>query len=611
MRPELLSGEIRINGVNVSPTMIAWAAFIVLLLLFDLSFHQFFPLHGERMGHDYKFTMPNLMNGHIWFRNNGFSVPWFTPSLCAGQAFFADPQSLYYSLPQLFTILAGPLAAAYWTLLLDAALMFWGGYLLMRRLFATGLPTAILASGMLMFNGFLPYRLAIGHITFHGFAMTPWIALLLLLPLRRAASGIMAALAAGVLLAYWVHSGFGSMALAGILSILALTFLYGLNGGAMTRFAARGTLAGLTALGLAAEKLAATSALMSHFPRDFYPIPGATSIFDAIIMMASSLFLPSRWVYDIGNQRLVHALWEYMPHEWAYGFGITPALLFAALLADRLRRQQWRLPAAPRQILLSAALLACLILPVTFNVWNDQWQAILKALPVIKSISTPLRWTIVYIPVFAIALGLLLERARWKRSALLVGACLLTTALQTIVEPRQYFLGQNYDIRPEMIADHRLRSGEFTPVIRTLDTLVAMEIAGKPQPLEINDTFLTGASQLYCYNPIFGYQLEKFSAAGLTTGPVLIERDGALNLKNPACYMFPEENGCRTDGRFRADQNDEARDFASYRPYRFAVSPYQMLAGLLTEATLILLCLSTIGWLSWRAWQHLTSGARR
>ena len=552
------------------------------------------------MGHDYTLMMPNLLNGHIWFRNNGVTIPWFTPAFCAGQPFFADPQSFYYSLPQLITILAGPVIAVHWTLLLDATLMYWGGYLLMRRVFSTTPVFSVLVGGLLMFNGFLPYRMVVGHITFHGFALTPWIALLLLLPVRHSASSLIASILAGALLAYWVHSGFGSLALAGILAIILIAILSGLDGGDMVRFVVRATLAGLVGIGIAAEKLWATFSFMSNYPRDFYDLPGAASVIDAFLLIIGGLFLPSRWMFDIGNSRIVNSIWELHPHEWAYGFGMAPGLLIIALVTDRVRKKRWCDWQAPRQFILWIMLILCLLCPIALNVYNPEWHKFLKTLPLLKSSSVLFRWTIAYIPFTAIVIGLLLERSRWKQVGFLAYACLFTIAMQTILEPRQYYLVQHYDIRPITITDRQIRSGEFTPEIKELGISAAFMIDNNPVTLNINDPFLAGVSQIFCYNPTFGYALGKFSAAGLVSGSVFLERNGFLNLKNPACYVFPIENHCKPGDLFRADQIVQARNFVAYRAFDFQTSNNQQIARIVTRISFIASILAVLGWLLWQ-----------
>jgi hypothetical protein len=85
------------------PALWLWLTFAVMLGSVATVFGPFFPLPGGTMGHDYALVMPNWLDGHIWSANNGLAAPWFTPSFCAGQPFYADPQSSFYSYLQRLT----------------------------------------------------------------------------------------------------------------------------------------------------------------------------------------------------------------------------------------------------------------------------------------------------------------------------------------------------------------------------------------------------------------------------------------------------------------------------------------------------------------------------
>ena len=98
-------------------------------------------------------------------------------------------------------------------------------------------------------------------------------------------------------------------------------------------------------------------------------------------------------------------------------------------------------------------------------------------------------------------------------------------------------------------------------------------------------------SSLRCYNPSFGYRLEKLPPNKLVSGPVLAEKDSGLNILNPACYVFPAENHCLPGDRFRVDQRAQAQAFVSYQPFPFNKSAGQELADRVTQGSLILIVL--------------------
>ena len=84
---------------------------IIIIFFHQYIFQSFFPNKNLLLGNDYSLVLPNFIFGKIWFNNNLLSIPWFSPSFCCGTPFFADPQTMYYSLQQLFFIFFSPLLA--------------------------------------------------------------------------------------------------------------------------------------------------------------------------------------------------------------------------------------------------------------------------------------------------------------------------------------------------------------------------------------------------------------------------------------------------------------------------------------------------------------------
>ena len=101
MRPTLPAAPPPVRRTHAIPSPRVVGAFLLLALAYHVVFGAYFPLPNGLMGHDYSGTLPGIMDGVLWFRNNGIlSPPWFTPSFCGGQAAFADPHSGFYSVEQ-------------------------------------------------------------------------------------------------------------------------------------------------------------------------------------------------------------------------------------------------------------------------------------------------------------------------------------------------------------------------------------------------------------------------------------------------------------------------------------------------------------------------------
>ena len=574
--------------------------FVFLLLVLSNTISSFFPNSHLAVGNDYSYLFPAWLDGKIWFHQNGLSIPWFTPSFCAGQPYFADPQSTYYSLPQLLSLGVSPLNVAYLTTLIVCSAMFWGGYLLMRVAFVADVSIALFVATILMLNGFLPHRILVGHTTFHGFALVPWIALFLLMPLQGRLRQWGAAMIAGALVAYWVHSGLGSLLFAGVLAVVVIVLLWLICGGSIRTIVYRGLIAAPFATCLGLSKILAASAFLSSFSRTYYALPGGKSMIDTVLMIVGGLFLPSQSAYQFGISRVTNMQWALEPHEWAYNFSSALFFLAIALLGYQLwqwKKKNWMVRYSTRSVALWSLLAIAALWPLAFNLYTPGWNALLKTIPVINSTSSPLRWVIVYIPLIAIGVGLMVQRSvSGHYRHIIIAVAVVATIGQFATEPRGYYQSQGYDARPLSIADDFFNSGRFHPEITTLGTTAVLQVGAYQATLVGNDTMIAGVSQVFCYNPIFGYRLEKFSAAGLSEDSVLHVQDGHLNLKNPACYVFPKENGCQPGDLFRADQIEEATKFVHYQPFAFAMPTRQVIANDISFGAFCLLVLTLLAW---------------
>jgi len=596
---------------GISGGLAAVLAFVLLLAAVHSIYQGYFPLPGYRMGHDYSLGLTAELDGLIWYQRNGLQVPWFTPSFCAGLPYYADPQSGYYSLLQLMMSVSGPLMANYLTLLICFALAYWGGYVLMKQIFQTSDVAAILTAGLLMMNGFLPNRMIVGHLGFHGVVLIPWLAFFLLYPARSKLQEAILIVCAGLIVSYWVQGGMGTLMLAAALAVMVLAIMKALQGGRLTPFVYRGAAAGLLAIGISASKLVAAFAFMGNFTRDMYPLPGAQSVVDAIAMVLASMFMPSEQVFEFMNTRLANVMWTLTPHEWAYSFTWITAILLLLLLALPGRLT---LPSTRKNRVLMVFLVLCLAWPVAYCTYSPGWNAVLKSLPILGTASTPTRWMIVFIPFVAVMAGIMLHRSA-IRPPVKIGLTVATFAGMVAItssEPRNYYKTQEYDIAPVVLADQMLRSGAWHPEIKEVGVTADFRYEKYEKKLYSNDTFLSGVSQIYCYNPIFGYRLEKFKADDLRPGSVFNANAGYLNLKNPACYVYPKENNCKPGDRFRADQIDEARRFVAYQSFQFSVPAKQIWANYLSILSLAfsvsIICAYFIQ-AGWRRYGHV--GNRR
>ena len=500
--------------------------------------------------------------------------------------------STFYSVTQFLAFFVDPLASVYATVLLFASLGFWGFYLLLRSCFGTSLQTAVLGGALFMFNGFFIHRMMIGHLTYHGVMLVPWIAYFLLLPTGKSVLAILFnGAVAGCLLAYGAYSGLVSLLLPCVVAVLAIVCIHGLAGHKSSGFVQRLLVAALVAAGLSAAKLTAVLSFMHNFPRSDYSLPGVASLWDAAQLLFSALFFSPDDIAEQARPLLRGVKWALERHEWEYGITVIPLLIILAGTAVMLgRMRDARLQLSTAKWAWFALMGFILMLPFALNIYTPDWNAFLKEVPLIKSSSNLLRWFLVYIPIVILIATLFLDRVSplaSRRNGILMAA-LAALILINAVKDRTFYHTRIY--RPDTIVNawQAARAGTTLPRIQYVDAFVD-DNNQILMPNSRNDMVATGRSQLACYNPIFGYRLEHFPIKTLHQGPVLEEMDGLLNIKNPACYLYPEQNNCTPGDHFTTAQREAAQAFASYKPYPFNFSTWQQIANSVTQATLALL----------------------
>lgn len=106
--------------------------------------------------------------------------PWINSWSIGGIPLYANPQFGLFSIPMALVLLFGTVVGLHLSVLVYFLIGFWGMYFLLLRL---GVPTkynAILLSYIWVFSGFIVSHMAVGHLTFSAYLLSPWFFLTLL-----------------------------------------------------------------------------------------------------------------------------------------------------------------------------------------------------------------------------------------------------------------------------------------------------------------------------------------------------------------------------------------------------------------------------------------------
>ena len=207
--------------------------FFVFLFLFIFIIHQyifqsFFPNSKGLLGHDYEYFIPSFIFGKIWFLNNFLSVPWFTPSFCCGIPFFADPQSMYYSIQQIIFLIFDPILSLKIFFLILSGFSYVGMFLLTKKNFKFNNYVSLLCASLFLFNGFFVYRAIIGHVAYLSYIFVPLYCYFLIKSCENLSnnSSYVYLILSSIIFANFFHSGSGPIIFIIFVSILSVLLFY-------------------------------------------------------------------------------------------------------------------------------------------------------------------------------------------------------------------------------------------------------------------------------------------------------------------------------------------------------------------------------------------------
>ncbi|MDH5511260.1 MAG: hypothetical protein OEZ32_13040 [Nitrospinota bacterium] len=591
--------EIKMAG-GAKKKLLFIAVSTAFLYFFHIIYGGFFPNKHGLLGLDYTYFFPRFLDGFYWYQNNGlWRIPWFTPSFCGGVPSFGNPQSMYYSVPQVLMIFMDPLDAVYCTVMIFAFAGFAGFYLLLNSVFKVRWPLSYLGAALFMFNGFYTHRMIIGHVPFHAYQLAPLACYFLLRPLPgqdRISRFMFDVVMAAVIFTLMINSGMLALGLPVVALVAMVGSISGICNGRNSEFWSRFVLAGLFALILGASRLTATLAFMSQFERSIYDFPGGLrSASHLVWLLAQTLYFWPDEILIVGARFWMGSKWFFHDfHSYEFSVTVAPLLLLVPGLYGFCRTlvkegMSYKISTAFFLDILVIASVLSVICSLLFSFQDPSWTALMKRIPIVKSYSRFTEWICLLIPSAIIVPLVIFDRYCLKSGNSVIAvavACLAVGAVQVATRDNSHYENQFYNYGKIDEAFRMSREGKTAPQVITIEDHTLKEKAehtNKMLPVLNGDDYLShNASPMNCFEPLFGYSLEKYPRGKLHPGLAMEERSGFLNLKNPACYSYPDENACRPGDHYRADQRDVAERFRKYKSIEFNMSYRQNVANWMT-----------------------------
>ncbi len=576
-KKKLLSGLVTtLSGVLIA-AYVAWHV------------NSYYPL----VGWDHKYFFTRLIDTHLHYRVNGFSVQWYTPSFGGGLPGYPHPLNAQFSLPQILALFIEPWSAVLASYFIYSLTGYLCAYIFLRHSLRLGWMPATLGAVLFSANGFYLQHLANGHFNFQAFPVLP-LFLVALFDRRLSVplAGALIALGGGLLIysASTYPAVFIGLSLLITLPLAWLIRPEMFNGPRLGRIVLPG---GLLALGLTVSKLYAVASFMRFFPRDMldtFNVPLKLAPVGLFLQLFGVMGLAP--IYALSGQK-VTAIRELMQNYtgayvglWELDLSLSPVvwiLLFGGILTLAYLALTKRLAVQPlKQRIFALAILAFAIyLTLEFTFARGLIYPVLRDLPFLRALHVNPRFGSAFI--FPLSLFAAYTLHLWSRSLKesLALALFLPLNILALLSLGAYLLlpldrmqQRTFDLRGLQHVYQKIEQGETFPIDHIDD---------------INDqrTFDDRASSLKPSETLFGYHLQAFKPE-VVVGSARQIRNDHFNMTNPAGLVYPEVNDSAPWQRIPVSQQEQLEDFLARRQPDWKLPAAQKAANAVSLASLLI-----------------------
>ncbi len=546
------------------------------------------------VGHDFRLFLSRVIDTHLHYKVNGFSIQWYTPSFGGGLPAYPNPLQMQFSLNQLLTWFTNPWNATLASSVIYAAIGFLVAFYFLRDVLKLKPLSAILGAVFFVGNGFFIERVVVGHVNFITF---PLIIIPVYAMLNPKLPGWLAGALVSLTAAALVYSGGVYIGVIGVLSVLIVfPIVYFLKPSLISWRKIGPALAwgGVLTILLCGSKLYATFAYMQNFARevhDQYTVSWYTGLGGLIAQLTGAMTaLPILKL--IGKSSLVFVArlgaWTGTPYGfWELDSSLSPILILLLVYGAGtvlFRKPHMDKKEIIKKIIAGMCLIAAVVLTIEFSIAKGFFFTELSTLPVLKSLHANTRFASAFVLPLAI-LGAKIfsdwsDNAKSTRKTIIAFALFDGLALAALwgyyllpMEVQQ----RVFDIRSLTETYQRISAGETFPVEIIVPDMNDYEVF-----------VLQASNGTRHYEPLFRDNNELFHPL-VHEGSVYEIDNGYYNFTNPTGYVFPEVNGTRMYERIPVSDRDRLDDFLSRRQPDWKLPLTQIVLDWAAGLTFILL----------------------
>ncbi len=565
--------------------LIPYAVLALFLAAFFCGLNAAYPL----LGHDWYYFFPRLLVGRWHALGSGWSPLRWAPQLCGGFPVYGNPHDVFYSLPQLLSLVLGLWTSVQLTVLCAMLLGYAGWYRMGRDVLRLDAAWSHALALVTLANGYYFMHVIAGHLSFAMLPLAGWFLWLLFDRTDRLLRPSFARMAAFALLAACTlyQAGYFALLLTGITAALFLPFdlLHAAN---PKRRAAqvgmRSLCYGVVTLALCASKLVAVWSLMRFLPRStaFDHFAPDTS---ALAFMLKAFFAMPQGSFLFSSDEKIWGI-----HE--YSMFLSPVILvgLACLAWHSLR--EYRRIGARKTALIFVYSLVLVFLFAQLTRGYGVFPTVLHGLPIFSSLRVVVRF--LYAPSLLLGMGGVLGLAWLSEHRLRASSRAFAAPLVGLATVGAFLCAY----APMLIKLHPLQSVKYQEVQEGIalsgylhKAVDNVHILPAEMPSDLRSVF-AGTTSPGCYEPLLkGVTILQ----PLTEGSVEHLSDGFYNLRNPACLQYPAQNDCKPGDRIAGADAQNLLAFRNGLPTTWRLSPLQRAADLLT-LLLLAACVSTVLW---------------
>ena len=556
-----------------------------------------------KVGHDYGFFLPRLLDTHLHHRVDGLVIQWYTANFGAGTPAYPNPQYVQYSLPQVLLFVVNPWTALMLSLITYSATGFICYFLFLREEMDLIASASALGASFILANGFFIEHALVGHVGFQHFHL---LGAILFLVFTKRLGTLTSGILIGLLCAAVVNqAGFINLIIFGFSLLVLLPLIYLLRPELFHRKVFVTLLAGaLSAILLSISKVSAVLAFLRNFPRVIEDDYGQTYLQGLLGMVRQltgfSFIAPYHMLTGQKMEGIIHFFQQGAGAQfgiWEMDLALSPGLLMLLILGTGylvFRLWKTRLAMPGTKWIAVLLLFSAVWLATDLTLAQGWLYSLVKPLPILRSLHANVRFTAAFIfPLAMIGAFVFHEIFKERKPAIPVAFGILS--LSTIAMLTLYLA------IPEDVHVRNFNIDSVLPTYAEIDRGWNFSVKNVAEITDM-EAFQQESSNLTTQDPMFGYVGEYFEPKAVP-GPVMKLRDGDYNMTNPAGFVFPEENDVQPFDLFREDQKAELDAFLSHRQPNLEISGWQKTANAISGIMLII----TLVYLAYEGWKGISS----